>query len=63
MDPECLGEDFQRVICCWIQKCCISNALHGTENDFAWQGAEDDNDDSDYEEDNGEEQSENENSE
>jgi hypothetical protein len=45
-----------------FKKCCISNALDGTEDDFLWQHNEDENDKSDCgEDDNGEEKSENEN--
>jgi hypothetical protein len=45
-----------------FKKCCISNALDGTEDDFLWQHNEYENDKSDCgEDDNGEEKSENEN--
>jgi hypothetical protein len=47
MDPECVGEDIQWVSYCWIQICCISSALDGTENDILWQDTEDENDESD----------------
>jgi hypothetical protein len=56
MDPDCLGEDFSKSILAGLKKCCIANALGGTEDDILWQDVEDENDDSDCEDD-GDEQS------
>jgi hypothetical protein len=62
MNPDCLREDFQWVNLAGFKKCCISNALDGTEDDILWQDVEDENDDNDCEDD-GDEQSDREDSE
>jgi hypothetical protein len=47
-----------------FRKCCISNTVDDSEDDFLWKDIENENDESDCEEeDNGEEESENENAE
>jgi hypothetical protein len=53
---------FSESILAGFKKCCISNALDGTEDDILWQDVEDGNDDSDCE-DSGDEQSDREDSE
>jgi hypothetical protein len=50
------GRIFSKSILAGFKKCCICNALGGTEDDILWQDVEDENDDSDCEDD-GDEQS------
>jgi hypothetical protein len=49
MDPDHLGEDSSKSTFAGFKKCCISNALDGTEDDILCQDVEYENDDSDCE--------------
>jgi hypothetical protein len=60
--PTAWGRISSESILAGFKKCCISNALDGTEDDILWQDVEDKNDDSDSEDDS-DEQSDTENTE